>query len=97
MPIFVPGGGIELRKLAVVVYVVFGASVDGIVHFHNGRLVAASVAVVGRRKNGDDGSVVLPLVSFHDQLMRSSDKVQSVDMGELLGNVHSKGVPCSPR
>ena len=84
-------------QFAMIMDIVFCAGVDSIVHFHNGRLVTAPVAVVGRRKDGDNRPVVLPLVAFHDQLMSTRNKVQSINEGKLLCNVNSKGVPSSPR
>jgi len=70
--------------------------IDRIVDFHNSSLVTAPVAIIGRRKNRDDGSVVLPLVSFHDELMSTSDKVQTINVRKLLRDVLAKGVASSP-
>ena len=81
----------------MVVHIVLCAGVDSVVHFHNGRLVTAPVAVVGCGEDSDNRSVVLPLVALHDQPMGTSNKVQSINVGKLLCNIDSKGVPCSPR
>jgi len=70
--------------------------IDRIVDFHNSSLVTAPVAIIGRRKNRDDGSVVLPLVSFHDELMRARNKVQAIDVRKLLRDVLTKGVAGPP-
>ena len=53
-----------------------------VVQLHDGRLVAASVAVVGRGEDGDDVSVVAPVVALHDELVRTGQKLQTVDVVE---------------
>ena len=63
-----------------------------VVHFHNGRLVTTTVTIVGRRKDRNDLAIVLPLVSFHDQLVSTGDKVETVNVRKLLGNVLAKRV-----
>lgn len=45
----------------------------GLVKLHDGSLVAATVAIVGRREDGDDRLLVAPVVALHDELMRSRD------------------------
>lgn len=70
--------------------------VDRVVDLHDCRLVTTSVTVIWRRKDRNDGSVVLPLVAFHHQLMRPSNKVQAVNVGELFGNVLTERVAGSP-
>ena len=74
-----------------------GSLVEGVVHFHDRGLVTASVAVVGSRKDGHDHAIVLPLVPFHDQLVRPCDEVQAVDVSELLRNILAERVPGPPR
>ena len=83
-------------QFAVVVNRFFRRCVDRVVHLHDSSLVTASVAVVGSGEYRDDCPVVLPLVSFHDELMRTGDKVQTVNVRKLLGNILSKGVSRAP-
>jgi hypothetical protein len=80
----------------VVVNRFFRRLVDSVVNFHNSSLVTASVTVIGSGKDSDNGPVVLPLVSFHHQLVRTGDKVQTVNVRKLLGNILSKGVSRAP-
>ena len=75
---------------------ILGSLIDRVVDLHDCRLVTASVTVIWRRKDRNDGSVVLPLVAFHNQLMRPSNKVQAVNVGKLFGNVLSERVSGSP-
>ena len=65
---------------------------NGVIHLHNGRLVTAAVAIIGSRKDRDDLAIVLPLVSFHDQLMSTRNKVKAVNVRKLLGNVLAKRI-----
>ena len=76
---------------------VLAALVDRVVHLHDSGLVPTPVAVVGCRENGDDTPIVLPLVAFHDQLMCTSDKVETINVRKLFGNVLSERVTGSPR
>jgi hypothetical protein len=48
---------------------VFAALIDRIIDLHNSSLVTTPVTVIWGRKDGNDLSVVLPLVSFHHQLV----------------------------
>ena len=57
------------------------------VHFHDGCLVAASVAVVGCGENRHYVTLVRPVVAVHDQLMRAGNSSQVVGVVELLGDV----------
>lgn len=84
-------------QFAVLVNTLFRRLVDSVVDFHNGCLISASVTIVGRGKDRYHASVVLPLVTFHDQLMGSCNKVQPVNVRKLFRNVLPKGVPGSPR
>ncbi|RNA05675.1 hypothetical protein BpHYR1_001488 [Brachionus plicatilis] len=54
----------------------------GIVKFHYGGLITASVAVVWSRENSDNISVVAPVVAFHDELMGSGDQGEPVGVIE---------------
>jgi hypothetical protein len=40
---------------------------------------------------------MLPLVAFHDELMGTRYKKQSIDLGKLLRNILTKRVTSSPR
>ena len=55
-----------------------------LVDLHDGGLVTATVAVVGRGEDGDDIAIVRPIVAIHDQLMRSCDHLQVVRVIEVL-------------
>ena len=70
---------------------------DGIIYFHNGRLITTAVAIVGSRKNSHNLAIVLPLITFHDQLMGASNKVEAVNVRKLFRNVLAKGVTSSTR
>jgi hypothetical protein len=73
------------------------AGIDRVVDFHNGSLVAASVAVIRSRKDSHYRFVVLPLVTLHHQLMGTGNKVESINVGKLFRNVLSKGVTGATR
>jgi hypothetical protein len=61
------------------------------VELEDGGDVSASVAVVGRRPNGDQNVIWEPvLVSFLNQLMGSGDQLEAVNSIELLGNLRSE-------
>lgn len=68
-----------------------------VVQFHDGRLVAAAIAVVRGREDGDHVPVVAPVVAFHDELVSSGDEGQAVGVVERLRNVLSESVSCSSR
>jgi hypothetical protein len=82
---------------AVIVDGVFIGLVDGIVNFHNCRLISTPIAVVRCRKDSDDTSIMLPLVTLHDELMRASNKVETIYVRELFRNVLTKGVTSTSR
>ena len=92
MPGFVARGGIKLGEFAVIVNGVSSRLFNGVVHLHNGRLVTTSVAIVGSGENRDYLAIVLPLVAFHDQLVSTRNKVQPVNVCELLGDILAKSV-----
>jgi hypothetical protein len=71
--------------------------VDRVIDLHNRSLIATPVAVVGSRKHCDDLSIVLPLVSLHNQLMSTGDEMKPIDMSKLLSNVLTESVAGSPR
>lgn len=58
---------------------------------------ALPVAVVGCRPHGEHGLVEVPLVAFHDQLVRSADHVDVVGRVELCHYVAAEQVARAPR
>ena len=58
-----------------------------LVDFHYRCLVAASVAVVGRREDRHDVPLVSPVIPIHDQLMRTCNPRQVIRVVELLRNI----------
>ncbi len=76
---------------------ILGSFINRVDDLHDCGLVAASVTVIWRGKYRNDGSVVLPLVAFHNQLMRPSNKVQAVNVSKLFVNVLSERVYGSTR
>ena len=74
----------------------FGSVFDRVINLHNCGLITASVTIIRGRKASDDTSIVLPLVTFHHQLVRAGNEMQPVDVGKLLGDVLAKGVASSP-
>mmetsp|Transcript_7059 Transcript_7059/g.14052 ORF Transcript_7059/g.14052 Transcript_7059/m.14052 type:complete len:213 (-) Transcript_7059:360-998(-) len=73
------------------------ALVHQLVKLHDGGLVAAAVAVVGGGEEGEDAVGVLPLVPFHDQLMRSHNELEGVLVVEGLRDVLPERVPGASR
>jgi hypothetical protein len=39
---------------------------------------------------------VLPLISLHDELMRTGNKIQAINVRKLLRNVLAKGIASTP-
>ena len=70
---------------------------NGIIDFHNGRLITTTVAVIGSRKHRNNLAIVLPLITFHDQLMSTRNKVKTINVRKLLGNVLTECITCSAR
>mmetsp|Transcript_19392 Transcript_19392/g.56728 ORF Transcript_19392/g.56728 Transcript_19392/m.56728 type:complete len:305 (+) Transcript_19392:329-1243(+) len=62
-----------------------------LIHLHDGRLIAAAVAVIGRREDGHDVHLVTPIVAVHDQLMGPADQIEAVLVIPLLRNVLAEG------
>lgn len=83
-------------QFAMIVYSVLVGLINGVVDFHDCRLVATSVTVVGCGKDRDHHSAMLPLIAFHDKLVCSCDKVKSIDMCKLFGDVLSKCISSAP-
>lgn len=65
------------------------------VDLHDGGLVAAAVAVVGRAEDGDHVLLVRPVVALHDQLVGPRHERQAVVVVELLGDVLPECVSCT--
>ena len=69
---------------------------EGVLHelidFHNGSLVAASVAVVGSREHCDHIALVSPVVAVHHKLVSTGYQFESIGMVELLRNILAKRV-----
>ena len=87
----------ENLQFAVIMNDFLAALFDRIIHLHDSSLITAPVAIVRGRKDCHYAAIVLPLVSFHYELVCSSNKVQAVNMGELLRNVLPKRVARTPR
>lgn len=51
-----------------------------VIQFHDRSLIPTSIAIVWCRKNGNHLSIVTPVVSFHHQLMSSSNESQAIGM-----------------
>lgn len=66
-----------------------------LVHFHDGRLVTATVAVIWRGEHGDHVPVVRPVVAVHYQLVGASYQLQVVRVVELFRYVLAEGVACT--
>ena len=63
-----PGGRVKLEE----------GVLQGVIQLHNGGLVSTAVAVVWGREDGDDISVMGPVVTLHHQLMCPCDQCESV-------------------
>ena len=81
----------------MIVNTLLGGLVQSIVNLHYCGLITTSVTIVRGGKYRHDALIVLPLVPFHDELMCSRNKVQSINVSELLRNVLPEGVPSSAR
>lgn len=64
-----------------------------LINFHDGGLVTAPVAVVGGAEDGDNVSLVAPVVTLHHELVRPRHEGQAVAVVEGLRDVRAKGVP----
>lgn len=80
-------GGVELEEG------VFEVLVD----LHDGRLVAAAVAVVGRRKDGDHVAFLRPVEAVHDELVRARHEREAIVVVERLRDVLTKRVAGTAR
>jgi len=82
-----PGGRVKLKE----------GVLQGVVQLHNRGLVSTAVAVIGCWEDGDNVSVMRPVVPLHHQLMCPCDQSESVWVVEGLWYVLSKSVACTPR
>lgn len=83
-------------QFAVFMNFLLGALLRRIVHLHNSSLVATAVTVIWRREDGDNRSIVLPLVALHDKLMCTCYEIKTVNMSELLRNILTECVSGTP-
>ena len=67
------------------------------IELHNGSLVATSIAIVGRREDGDNIFVMRPIEAFHDKLVCAGDKGKTVGMIEILSHIPTKSVASAAR
>ena len=95
MPSFIPRSRIELTELAILIYFVLSARIQIVINFHDCTLVTTPIAIIRRREDSDNHTIMLPLVSFHDQLMRPCNEMQTVNLSKLLSDVLAEGVSCS--
>ena len=86
-----------MGEFTVVMNSVSACLFNGIIDFHNRRLITTAVTVVGSRKYRDNLAVMLPLVTFHYQLMSTRNKVKAVNVRELLRNVLTECITSSTR
>jgi hypothetical protein len=77
--------------------VIFCSGIHSIIDFHNSCLISAPVAIIGRRKNSDNGPIVLPLIPFHYQLMSTGNEIKPIYMSKLFRDINSKGIASTPR
>ena len=70
---------------------------NGIIDFHNSRLITTTVTIVGSRKHRYNLAIMLPLITFHYQLMSTRNKVKAVNVRKLLRNVLAECVTGSTR
>ena len=66
------GLGVELQE----------GVLEVIVDLHDRRLVTTPVAVIRCGKNRDDVAIMCPIVALHDELVRTGQKLQTVDVVE---------------
>lgn len=58
-----------------------------LIKLHDCSLVAATVAVVRCREDGNHGLIVRPVITFHDKLMRTRDQCEAIGMIEMIGDI----------
>lgn len=75
----------------IVLQCVFHEFVD----FHNCCLITTSITVVRGWEDSDDVSLMRPIVSVHDKLMGSWDKLEVVGMVELFWDILTERIACT--
>lgn len=68
-----------------------------VAELHNGCNVAAAVAVIGRRPDGDDGVVEHFLEAFHNELVSTRDHRKVVAVVENFDNIGAEEKACASR
>src|SRR5271163_1536995 len=68
-----------------------------LINLHNRCLITAAIAVVWRTEDCNHISILAPIISFHDQLVSSSDQRQPVVVIKRLGDILAKSVSSSSR
>lgn len=63
-----------------------------LINLHDRRLVTTSVAVVWRREDRDNITILRPVVTLHNQLMSSSDQRETVVVVERFRDILAKRV-----
>lgn len=66
-----------------------------LVNLHDRRLVTATVAVVRCTENGNNVSILTPVIALHDELMRSCNQCQAVIVVECFRDVLAERVTCT--
>mmetsp|Transcript_20281 Transcript_20281/g.29001 ORF Transcript_20281/g.29001 Transcript_20281/m.29001 type:complete len:129 (-) Transcript_20281:738-1124(-) len=95
VPVFISRCWIELREFDMVVDCFFIDVFNFIINLHYSSLVTTSVAVIGSREDSHYRSIVLPLITLHNKLVSTCNKVKIVDMGELFCDILAEGVTSS--
>ena len=85
-------GHVGHSQFDVVVDCFFINMFNFVINFHYSSLITTSVAVIGSREHSHHRSIVLPLITLHDKLVSTCNKVKIVDMGELFCDILAEGV-----
>lgn len=75
-------GGLKYRESATELFV----------QFQNGGHIAATIAIIRCRPNGQNGGVEMPLVALHHQLMSATDHFNIISLVELGHHVRAEEV-----
>jgi hypothetical protein len=84
-------------QFAMIMDTLLGGVHHRVINLHNCGLITASVTVVWRRENRDNAPIVLPLVSFHHQLVGTGNEMKTVDVCKLLSDILPECISGSPR
>ena len=84
-------------QFAMIVDRLLGNLINRVVNLHDSSLITASVTIIRSREYCDNLPIVLPLVSFHHQLMGTRNEMESVDVSELLCDILAESISSSPR